>query len=204
MKLKIHDLTFEISFPLTAAMTLVILCDTSLSAAVCFIAIIIHESGHLLALHHYSSFPSRIKLTLFDFAICDKKKNVRCLRQELVIILAGVSANMLFFLLTMGINFFFPHIFWEMLMNANLTLAVFNSLPVESLDGGQAVFLLLCKKADPKNAVKILEIISFVVLLPIAALGFLVLLRSKYNFSLLLTAIYLIASILLSKSKICY
>lgn len=202
MKLKIGRLTLEMSFPLVAVMTLIILYDNSLSVVVCFLAVLIHESGHLLALHHYGSFPSRIRLTLFDFAICDQKKSLRGLRQELVVILAGVTFNIIFALFAFGINCLFPDIFWERLFDANLTLAVFNSLPADSLDGGQAAFLLLCEKTDIHKATKMLDIISFIILLPIGVLGFLVLLRSKYNFSLLLTALYLIASIFLSRSKI--
>ena len=200
MHIKIGNLTVELSFPLAAAMTAVIICDSSMSVTICFIAAIMHEAGHILALRRYGSFPKKIKLTLFDIAIIDRNKQLRGLKKELVVILAGVTVNTAAAILSYALNKFFPCTFFENLLAANLTLAVFNSLPVDSLDGGQAVFLLLCEKMDIKRAMAVLDVISFIILIPIGCLGFLVLLKSKYNFTLLLTAIYLMALILIRKS----
>lgn len=200
MHIKIGTLTIELSFPLVAAMTAVIICDSSMSITICFIAAIMHEAGHLLALWKYGSFPKRIRLTLFDIAIIDRNKPLRSLKKELVVVLAGVTVNIIAAVLCYILNKLFPCTFFESLFAANITLAVFNSLPVDSLDGGQAVFLLLCEKMDIRRAMSVLDIISFIILIPIGCLGFLVLLRSKYNFTLLLTAIYLTALILIRKS----
>lgn len=200
MYIKAGNLTIELSFPLVAAMTAVIICDTSLSVIICFIAAIMHEAGHLLALWKYGAFPKKIKLTLFDIAIIDRNKVLRSLKKELVIILAGITVNIIAAILSYILNKLFPCAFFYNLFAANVTLAVFNSLPVDSLDGGQALFLILCEKTDIKKAMAILDIISFIILIPISCLGFLVLLKSKYNFTLLLTSIYLITLILIRKS----
>ena len=88
-----------------------------------------------------------------------------------------------------------------MFLDTNFTLGLFNILPIDSLDGGQALFILLSMKFSPFTSMKILDIISFMILIPVAVMGFLVLLQSKYNFTLLLTALYLIAIILLKNRK---
>ncbi len=201
MQIKLGSLTVELSFPLAAAMTAIIICDSSMSVTVCFIAAAIHESGHLAALWKYGSFPKKIKLTLFDIAIIDKNKPLRCMKKEMVVILAGVTFNVAAAVLSYILNKLFPCVFFDRLFAANVTLAVFNSLPVDSLDGGQAVFMLLCEKTDIKRAMSLLDIISFAVLIPVGCLGFLVLLRSKYNFTLLLTAVYLTALILIRRRQ---
>ncbi len=200
MHIKIGTLTIELSFPLVAAMTAVIICDSSMSVTICFIAAIMHEAGHLIALWRYGSFPKKIKLTLFDIAIIDRNKPLRSLKKELAVILAGVTVNIAAAILSYVLNKLFPCTFFENLLTANITLAVFNSLPVDSLDGGQAVFLLLCEKMDIKMAMAVLDVISFIILVPIGCIGFLVLFRSRYNFTLLLTAVYLMALILIRKS----
>ena len=201
MSFKFRHLCVEISFPLVALMTAVIIFDTSMSVMICFASVIAHETGHLLAMKHFGSYPQKIKLTLFDIAIIDRKKITRSNKAELVITLAGVTVN--FILVT--ISYFLMNIsensYIQMIFDTNFTLGLFNSLPIDSLDGGQALIILLSMKFSPFTSMKILDIISFVILIPVAVMGFLVLLQSKYNFTLLLTALYLIAIILLKNRK---
>lgn len=201
MTFQLRHLCIEISFPLVALMTAVIIFDTSMSVIICFASVIAHETGHLLAMKYFGSYPQKIKLTLFDIAIIDRKKITRSNKAELVITLAGVTVN--FILVT--ISYFLMNIsensYIQMIFDTNFTLGLFNSLPIDSLDGGQALIILLSMKFSPFTSMKILDIISFVILIPVAVMGFLVLLQSKYNFTLLLTALYLIAIILLKNRK---
>ena len=69
MKIKTGSLIWEISFPLAAVMTAVILYDSSLSVTVCFLSVIIHESGHLAVMRLFGIRPERIRLRLFDFGL---------------------------------------------------------------------------------------------------------------------------------------
>ena len=198
MTFKIGKLYIELSFPLVALMTAVIIFDTSMSVIICFAGIIGHETGHILAMRHFGSYPQKIKLTLFDIAIIDRKKITLSDNAELIITLAGVTVN---FILAIISYFFIQNPYIEIFFNTNLTLGLFNSLPIDSLDGGQALFILLSKKFSAFTSVKILDTVSFIILIPLAVMGFLVLLRSKYNFTLLLTALYLISIILIKNKK---
>lgn len=202
MRFHIKHLTIEISFPLAAVMTLVILYDSSLSVTACFICILLHEAGHLLMLKRYGSMPKHIRLTLFDIAIIDKSKDLRETGKELAIVTAGIISNLIFACISILLFYLYGGHFFELLFNTNMTLAIFNALPIDSLDGGQTVYLLLCLKTDPDRALNILDILSVIVLIPTACLGFLVLLQSKYNFTLLLTALYLLCAIGLRRSKL--
>ena len=201
MTFKIRDLCIELSFPLVALMTAVIIFDTSMSVIICFASVIAHETGHLLAMRHFRSYPQKIKLTLFDIAIIDRKKITLSDNAELIITLAGVTVNFFLSAISYFILYFTPNSYIEIFLNTNLTLGLFNILPIDTLDGGQALFILLSKKFSPFTSMKILDIISFIILIPVAVMGFLVLLQSKYNFTLLLTALYLITVILLKNTK---
>ena len=201
MTFRFGKLYFEVSFPLVAVMTVVIIFDTTMSVIICFIAAIIHELGHLAALKHYSSFPERIKLTLFDIAITDKKKYSRNTKQELVIVLAGVTINFISAAVFYILFYIFHTEFFENMFISNLALGCFNILPVDTLDGGQALYLILSLRFSLYCSTKILNIVSFIILIPVACIGFLILLQSKYNFTLLLTALYLITIILLKQRK---
>ena len=88
-------------------------------------------------------------------------------------------------------------------ISENLFLCVFNLLPIESLDGGQILYIFLSSKFDEHKSVVILKFVSFVILFPLAIIGFYILLKSKNNFSLLLISCYLIAVVLIKKGH-CY
>uniref|UniRef100_UPI0002DC4984 site-2 protease family protein n=1 Tax=Ruminococcus bromii TaxID=40518 RepID=UPI0002DC4984 len=84
---------------------------------------------------------------------------------------------------------------------ANLCTGLFNMLPVMSLDGGQLMYVILCRKFSEKSAERIINITAVIILFPLTVLGFMVLLNSKYNFSLLFVCAYLIASLLCKNNR---
>ncbi|MBQ3928913.1 MAG: hypothetical protein II711_02325 [Clostridia bacterium] len=199
MTFRIGRLTLEMSYPLVAVMTAVIITDKSLSVIACFTAAVMHELGHIAVLCRCGSAPERVKLTLFDIAIVDRKKYSRSIKQELCVILAGVTVNFILAALFYQLYLLFHNEFLMMLCTANLGLGIFNSLPVDNLDGGQALGILLGQYYSELTASRIIDIISLFILIPTACIGFLLLLQSRYNFTLLLTALYLVALILLKR-----
>ncbi len=199
LKIKLGGILFELSFPLVAVMTAVILYDSSLSAAVCFVSVLLHEGGHLLALIRFGCKPRRIRLTLFDIAIEDRRGHLRDFRREMIVVLAGPAVNLAAGSAACLLHGMLHDPVTELLINSNFTLAVFNLLPVGTLDGGQAVLMLLCQRLETDKAIKAADILSAIIIVPLGILGFLVLLRSRYNFSLLLTAVYLMGVLLLKE-----
>ncbi len=82
---------------------------------------------------------------------------------------------------------------------ASLTLGAFHSLPVEPLDGGLALRAFLCVFLKESMAGKIVFFLSLAFLLPLGTLGFLILLRTSYNFSLLALSLYLMLYLVLKR-----
>ena len=174
--------------------------DSTLSAAVCFISVVLHELGHLCMLYRYHSAPDAIRLTLFDISISDRKKHLRSNRAELAVTLGGVAVNYVLALIFGVAQHFSPQPLYNQMLSANLTLGLFNSLPIYSLDGGQAFYLLLNRRFTPDRSLRIVEVFSMLLLIPCSVLGFLVLLRSPGSFTLLLTSLYLIVVLLTEKN----
>ncbi|HBL41704.1 MAG TPA: peptidase M50, partial [Ruminococcaceae bacterium] len=77
--------------------------------------------------------------------------------------------------------------------------ATFNLIPIEPLDCGRAVFFRLCCRTDSIRAQRIVFGIGVCFLIPLTVCGFLVLINSKYNITLLLASAYL--SYILLKRK---
>lgn len=182
-------------------MTAVVLLDTSQTVVLGCLSAILHELGHLIFMKKYNSFPRNIKISLFDVAIIDDNRKSHTLKQELLIALGGVMMNFIFgaifFVLFLNLNYDFLLI----LAGTNILLLVYNLLPVDTLDGGQALYLILSSHLPEASTERIMLIVSLVILFPCAVLGFLLLIESRYNFTLLLTSLYLIAVILLKQVK---
>lgn len=196
MRLPLGRLTLVVSYPLVCIMTSVIILDHSCSVVLCFLAALMHESGHLAALARFHAAPDTIKLTLFDIAIIDNRKALRKTSQELVVILAGVSVNFISAAISYALYILLDCQELLIFSAAHLTLGIFNSLPVYSLDGGQALSLLLAKHFSPGKTDVIITVVSLVFLFPMALCGFLILLQTRYNFTLLLASVWLIAETL--------
>lgn len=154
---------------------------------------ITHEFGHILAIIKYDKKISGVKINAFsidieqnyDFNISNKK--------ELVVLLCGPLINLIFFAIfalfykILNLNIF------KIFSIQNLIIGILNLLPIYSLDGGQILFIFLKQKFDIYNSNMILFIISIIFILPITALGFLLVAKSDFNFSLLILIFYLIS-----------
>ena len=140
-------------------------------------------------------------MSLFGLEICQKSGSCRNYRQDAWIAAAGPLASLFFFVLCWIGYELTRSLYLVNLAAANLMLALLNGLPVGPLDGGQTLYALLCRKYPAETCEKIVEIVSFFVILPTALAGFLVLLESRYNFSLLIVSGYLMLLLLLKKGR---
>jgi len=157
----------------------------------------LHESGHLVSMFLLKDEPEEIALLPTGMRI-NRRENTRLsFKQNAVIALAGVSVNLLISTLMFASNKLFGSHF-DYALKVNLALAAFNLLPVESLDGGRALVCLLSCRFDPEGVHRITAVISCAVLFALGLAGFLLLIRSGYNFTMLLTAVYLTALLIVS------
>lgn len=172
-------LRLSLLFP--ASVIVMLSLDGSGLAALCLLAALIHEGGHAVAMCLYRDAPSCITLGIFGMRVERRRGSACGYPARCVISLAGPLANAACALLLTG--------------DAALVhgvLAAFHLLPVTSLDGGEALYALLCSWMSEAGADRVLLLCSAALLFPLAVLGFYLLLRGNGNFSLLLLSIYLI------------
>ena len=195
MKLKIAKIKIEISFTLICIAGICVILGITSGFVWCAAAVLIHELGHLLMMIKLGFLPEKIKISAFEIKIFDSKRQSRSEKQNFFIIFSGPAVNFICFipfylLYLLGNEYVLPFAI------SNLSVGLFNLLPVLSLDGGQLVFIILRQRIGADKAEKIVDIITFITIFPLAALGFIVLFESKYNFSLLFVCVYLIISLL--------
>ena len=183
MKFKLFSVEINLPFLVIALMSVVLVLDTSLKFSACLLSAVIHESGHLFAMYLFSIKPKSITVKLFDFVIDADIKSV--FLSQFTITIMGPLFNLLFSLLLLPVS--------KLLSIANLCIGVFNLLPILSFDGGHALRLLLCTKFSSTVSENVVKAITFVLLVPLLFFGVMVLFYSKYNYSLLLISLYLIA-----------
>ena len=164
------------------------------------LAAVAHELGHLLEMARQDSLPQRISFKMFRVDMIDDHRNERSYQKDLRIILAGPGLNFLLAALCFPVYLILSYQWLGMFFSANLLVGFFNIQPIVTLDGGAALYAFLSVKLGEKRATFWTNFFSFAILVPLAALGFWILLRNPYQFSLLLISIYLMGVLVLQKT----
>lgn len=193
MTLKIKSISIIISFPAIALVTLIIVTNFLTNYLLCFIAIIIHESAHLIAMYICGSKPSAFVISVFDIKIIENSRLTLPFYKDIFITLSGPVINILMYFLFLYFDIPFAYV--------NLFLGSYNLLPCASLDGGQVIYLILSKRISERLTERIIDILTLITLFPIFVVGIIVLFNSNYNFSLLFLCLYLLLSLFIKKSK---
>lgn len=200
MKLKIHNTHLQISYTLICLCAICLVTNTFSGFIICLMSVLVHETGHIIPMTIFGNFPSTIKISLFEIAISDECRIQRKPFQNFIIIFFGPFANFICFIIFYLLYLFCNDIFLSFSM-VNLFLGLFNMLPVISLDGGQLLYLLLCRWFENYKAQKIVNILTFIFIFPLALFGFILLFQTKYNFSLLAVCLYLILSLIIKRDN---
>lgn len=187
MKFKVFSTLVDIPFLVVSVMSAVLIVDKSGNFALCFMCALIHECGHLFAMFCFKERPQCIRLRLFDFVIVSNTD--REVATDMIITLSGPVFNLL--------SAFFFYFVSRRFSVFNLVFGVFNLLPLLTFDGGHALMLFLYKKFRVKTTETIIKVLTFIFLIPAFCIGVLVLFYSKYNYSLLLISLYLLAVLFL-------
>lgn len=167
----------------------IILCGDSryMAAVLCTVC---HEIGHIAVMLIYGCERVDIKINLLNIAISDKLRGVRPYKQDIAVICAGPLVNFTMFLVMGLINFFWNCELFYNISAISGVLCAFNLLPIESTDGGQLLEIGLGAIFSPHTVRIVMNILTIIFIIPLACLGFYVLLQSRYNYTLLFAVIY--------------
>lgn len=176
---------------------LLLLFDRSGVAVAGLMAAALHECSHLGMMYAFKSLPEEIRFNVFGIDIVRNSRPDRGYWKDAAVSLSGPGAN----LLAAGLFYSFHSTADKNLILANFTLFLFNILPIEPLDGGQALYALLCLRWEPVAAGRAVEVVSFLLLAPLSAVGFLALFHSPGNYTLLLVCVYLMCLLVFKRGK---
>lgn len=197
MKVWIAGCRVVFSYFFFVCLAVLLLFDRSGLAAAGLVAAALHESCHLCTMYFFDCLPEEIRFNAFGIDMIRTDAPDRSYLRDTVISLAGPAANFLAAGLFSVLHGSTAH----HLMLANVSLFLFNILPIEPLDGGQALYALICTRAGPDTASKAVGITSFATLVPLSVAGFLIIFRSPGNYTLLAVCIYLMVLLVFKKGK---
>lgn len=166
----------------------------------CILCAALHEAGHLLFICKFKGKPCRIKVNLFEIRICTDMQSLSTLKES-VIIISGVACNFMLCTIAYIAHSIFPSALVYDFFLCNLVVGVINILPVESFDGGQLMFLLLCKIFSYRTAQIIILVLTLSLMFPIAVIGVFVLFSSQHNYSLLFVFIHLLSIFIIKELR---
>ena len=158
-----------------------------------FLFALAHELGHILAMMVFKIKVEKIK---FGFVNIDLFQNgsdkIIKDKVNIVVLFSGSFVNFLLFLAFYSWFFHSGKMIYYFFSLQNLFIGVLNLLPVDSLDGGKILKIILSRYFNFFLVEKILKYVSFLILIPLFLLGVFVLFYSWCNFSLVILALYLI------------
>ncbi len=176
-------------FPASVILMLTLSPD-SLTAA-CLLASLLHEAGHAAAMVLLRDAPSSVTLGVCGMRV-ERHMGVRLGYPALCAVsLAGPAVNVVCAAVFLSCS--------RTAALVHAVLALFHLLPVLSLDGGEALYALLCCRVSETRAERVMLCCSIAVLLPLCTLGFWLLLAEGHNFTLLLLCGYVMLRIFLHR-----
>ncbi len=195
MKFRLWSIRFDVSFYFFALLAAFFVLEPDSITACGAAAALLHECGHLTAMLLVpGGHVEQVSVTA-----CGLRIRARLLGQHkgwLPVCLAGAAANFLTAVITMPLGLLINSPFFAVLASANIFMGAVNLLPVEPMDGGQALRALMLRRYSPETADRICATVSLAVLIPLIAVGLWLLMRTQYNFSLLLLGLWLLGGVL--------
>lgn len=192
MTIKFKETKIKVSFFFALAITLLGIFDENNTVLLSLCAAVLHEAGHLCVMIFFGEMPREVDVTPFGIRIERDESSKIGFGKEVLCALAGPMVNFILALIFSG-SFF---------SKINAAIGVLNMLPCEPLDGSKILENILLLKFSREKAEKFSLLISCVTVFPVAIVGFMILFKSRYNFSLLIISFYLIFFIALKRKNI--
>jgi len=161
---------------------------------------ILHELGHMLAGILLGFKPSSLEIMPFGLAVsfeskiedCNKKikkANIQTVK-KIVVAASGVITNLIFILVFSVFDISLFGIEKQLILYANILIAIFNLIPIYPLDGGRIIDLLLHIMCGKKEASKYTNMISNITITILTIITSIAILYFK-NIAILFILIYL-------------
>lgn len=195
MTFRLCGIQFHITFLFVAFLAFIISLKAPANVFITVISSVFHEIGHLSIMMISGCKPKIVKFEMIGMNIIRQEDLKINTKSEIAISLGGPIMNCLVLVISCVILCFYDS---QLIMTCaciNLILMIFNLLPIKSLDGGAVLYFILSRFFENSLCSKILNITSILFISIMYLWAVYVLVITKYNFSLIIIAIFLTISL---------
>ncbi|MDR5657895.1 M50 family metallopeptidase [Serpentinicella sp. ANB-PHB4] len=156
------------------------------------LVIIIHELAHCMVSIFFSVKVENIELFFFGGVIKSEKTFVVNPQKEILISIAGPVSNLLMFLVAYVINcYIYTHELIYFFITLNLSIGIFNMIPILPLDGGRILRALINIVYNRNKATYVAVVIGKVLCLAFLVIGIFIMVESYVGFIIIIFSIFL-------------
>ncbi len=156
-----------------------------------FVVIIVHELGHIFLSLKYGWNIRKIDLTVCGGFITYEDIIDKPFKEEFIISVAGFLSQIILWIILIFLNKInvvdADTLF--ILNKYNLSVLLFNLIPIYPLDGAKIIYNILCIYLPYKKALQLVDIISIISVLIIILLILFINVRIEYSYIIILTFI---------------
>lgn len=192
MQLELEKTRIEFGISFVIVVTLMLIFFNEKIVLFSVFSSLLHECGHLFAIRICGERIERVVFGAFGLRIERQAFSNTPYKNEVIIALGGIAVNCVLFIasvLTFGLTKTETVLIFGII---NLFIALFNSLPLKSLDMGRAVYFLLLIRFPDEKAEQISWTISLIFALCMLVFTVFYCVLIKLNFSLIAVCIYLL------------
>ncbi|MCD7947415.1 MAG: site-2 protease family protein [Oscillospiraceae bacterium] len=174
--------------------------DTQNLLVLAFVGGVLHELGHLCAIYLLGGRVSKLRLSCVGAEIVLSPRRQLAHWKQIIIALAGPAANLAV------IYFCIPFSgrgseLASLCIGVNVTLCIFNLLPIAQLDGGRILWYALNLFLPEETTSRVVGVVSVCFSLALAVGGAALLVLRVGSWTLLLTALWLVAASVRRKTE---
>jgi stage IV sporulation protein FB len=191
IKIKVLVKKMQIDFLFIITITIMVICGYGKEYLMAYLSMLLHELGHTFTAVLFGNCISLIKISPFGLKVEIEGKNIRT--ERIIIYICGPLINILLFLICVIIASTFPYhkSIFTLIAYLNISLAVFNLLPVMPLDGGRIAFELISARIGSFKAHKYIYYVTYVLSVFFIVIGCMLVSYSIANFCLVLIGIFI-------------
>jgi len=168
------------------------------------VTVILHEYGHYLTAKLLGYDLENISFNLFGAGL--KTCNTYKPNHDIIISLAGPIVNLVIIVLLICLWWLFPTIYYFTydFLWANITIMIFNLIPIYPLDGGRVLFALFSKNHKAKKMLIIINRCICFSLGILSLLLFIISIFTSINYTLLFIGFFLCVNAIINDNSVYY
>lgn len=199
MTLIVGNTRYRVDFSFSLTVTLMVLFCHDDTVLLCLVSSMLHETGHLAFMYIFHQRIESVTFGAFGVRIDRQFSTALSYKKEAVIAVGGICVNLLVAFMGAVYYYLTDSIFSLKFAAVNIVIAIFNSIPIETLDMGRVLrYTLLCFYDETKCR-KILYVISVVSVNLLALVCIIYSFCFGVNLSLIAVTVYLYAITLFKK-----